>query len=523
MTTLPVEKPNTERRGRMAAVLITLVIISLHGYFLVHAGGLWRDEVNIINLAGSHSLSVMTNDSFPVLLPVMIKGWCAVRLNSDLGLRLFGVLTGLCLVGTLWLAAWTGRRTAPLFGLTLLGLNGYMIFWGDSLRAFGLGAVLIVLALAAMCFLLGKPTWQRTGILAVAATLSVQALYQNAVFFAGIALGGWLVCWQRKDKAAAVKIFVAALVPAVSLLPYLESVMRWQRTTTIRPGFSFKAALDNFNTVLAFPLPQYGWLWISLGLLVMGLGVAILFRASSPPAREVSRMTTAELQIFAGVILLSSVAGYLVFLHFAALITSPWYFLPLMAVVAACFDLGINLPALPRALRTLLYGILIGTVLLSVVFAFRDLNCRFTNVDLVAQRLAKEVSAQDYVVVTPWYLGISFDRYYRGAAPWDTMPPVSDHSTHRFDLVPISEADEARAMQPVLDRISNALQTGHRVWVVGWMRVPAPGHATASREAQFLAEHSESFETVDLKIKGQTSDYEDVSLLQANGWRAQKP
>jgi hypothetical protein len=486
-------------------------------------------------------------------------------------LRFLGVFAGLGLVAALWFATWSARRSVPLISLALLGLNGTVIFWGDSLRAFGLGSALIVWTLAATCRVLEKPNWGRTAMLCVAAVLSVQALYQNAVFFAGIGLGGWLVCWLRRDKAAALKILVAALASIISLLPYLACILKWQRTTTIRPGFSFTAALDNLQTILAFPLPQFVWLWSLLALAVVGLGGRVWLRrqplSASPEAglracvkmaqnqsssfsssssssifpcfrgrgRERRRgrtansrfshrlLTTAELQMFAGVIWLISLGGYLVFLRLAALITSPWYFLPLMAVGAACFDLGIPLSTLLRGLRTASWGILVGTVVLSVVFSLRDLNCRFTNVDLVASYLKQNVTEQDYVVVTPWYLGISFDRYYRGAADWDTLPPVADHSTHRFDLVPTSAADTARAMQPALDRMASTLQAGHRVWVVGWMRIPDRGRAASTPEGRLLAEHSQSFEPVDLKIKGQTSDYEDVSLLLAIGWRTNQP
>src|ERR1039458_4500954 len=68
----------------LAAVLVTLAIIGLHLFFLFHAGGFWRDEVNVINLAGSHSLSFMARDSFPVLMPLLIKGWAALVLAGSL-------------------------------------------------------------------------------------------------------------------------------------------------------------------------------------------------------------------------------------------------------------------------------------------------------------------------------------------------------------------------------------------------------------------------------------------------------
>lgn len=511
----------SDRPAWWAAWSITVVIVGLHFYFLFHAGGFCGDEVNVINLAQSHSLVYMTHDSFPILLPLVIRGWTAVGLTgNDLHLRTLGSLVGLGLTGALWLAAWTARRSPPLISLTLLGLNATAIFWEDYLRAYGLGSLLLVLVLAAMCFLLEKPTWWRTGILSIVAVFSVQALYHNAVFFASIGLGGWLVCWLRNDKGAALKILAAGMVAFISLLPYWGSVREWQQSTAvIRPGFSFVAVTDNFNTLAAFPLPQYVWVWKLLGLLVIGLGLAVFFRSTPGSAQSGGRLTLAELQVFAGTTLLAALVGYFVFLKFAAMITSPWYFLPLLAMGAVCFDLGVPLATMPRLVRVVVWGILMATVGVAVPFSARDLNCRFTNVDLVVKRLQAEISPLDYVLVTPWYLGISFDRYYHGAAAWDTLPPVADHTAYRFDLAQTALADR-RALEPVLDHIARTLQAGHRVWVVGWMRVPLPGKVAATEVGRFIAEHGQSFESVDLKIKGQTSDYEDESLLRADGWKS---
>jgi len=512
------------RPAWLAAVLITSAILGLHGFFLFHAGGFCGDEVNVINLAGSDSLAHMTRDSFPILLPLLIRGWAALGLaHSDLNLRLLGILIGLGIAGALWLAAWTARRSPPLISLTLFGLSGTAIFWEGYLRAYGLGSLLILLTLSAMCFMLGKPTWWRTAILSVVAVLSVQALYQNAIFVASIVLGGWLVCWLRKDKSTAVKIVVAGLAGVVSLLPYWGCVVKWQQATAvIRPGFSWVAAADNLNSIAAFPLPQYVWVWMLLALVLVALGMAAFFRSPPPPVRSDDRMTPLELQVFAGTTLLAAVVGYFIFLHFAALITSPWYFLPLLAVGASCFDLGIPMAAVPLRFRAVVWGVLIATVIVAIPLAIRNLNCRFTNVDLLTKRLMKEISPQDYVVVTPWYLGISFHRYYQGAADWDTLPPVADHTTYRFDLVPTAP-EMSRASQPVLDRIATTLQAGHRVWIVGLMSVPAPGRRAATEAGRFIAEHSQTFAPLDLKIHGPTSDYEDESLLRASGWKTDPP
>ncbi len=186
------------------ALAATLAVVWLHFYFLWHAGGFWRDEVNLINLSGRHSLTEMSKDSFPVLMPLLVSGWTAIGLGqNDLSLRLLGTLIGLALPAALWLAAWKIRRAPPLLGLVLLTLNSTVITFGDSLRAFGLGSVLILLTTAAAGWFLKNPTWRRAGVLAALAVLSVQALYQNAVFIAAICirrlgglraakkLGGW--------------------------------------------------------------------------------------------------------------------------------------------------------------------------------------------------------------------------------------------------------------------------------------------------------------------------------------------
>src|SRR5258708_36573993 len=47
----------------MIALLITLAAVWFHLSFRLYAGGLWRDEVNTINVATRHSLGEMANDS----------------------------------------------------------------------------------------------------------------------------------------------------------------------------------------------------------------------------------------------------------------------------------------------------------------------------------------------------------------------------------------------------------------------------------------------------------------------------
>src|SRR5215469_15534541 len=88
------------------AVLITLAAVSFHLAFLGRAGALWRDEVNTLNVAERHSLRDMSQDSFPILMPLIVRGWLALGLGeTDTGLRTLGTFIGVSLLAALWLTA----------------------------------------------------------------------------------------------------------------------------------------------------------------------------------------------------------------------------------------------------------------------------------------------------------------------------------------------------------------------------------------------------------------------------------
>jgi hypothetical protein len=55
----PVPGGFSRRPDWVAAAALTLATIALHMTFFIQAGGLWRDEVNLVNLAGSSSLHAM--------------------------------------------------------------------------------------------------------------------------------------------------------------------------------------------------------------------------------------------------------------------------------------------------------------------------------------------------------------------------------------------------------------------------------------------------------------------------------
>ena len=539
----PPERDSSRRIVWLAAVLITAAIVGLHFYLWFHAGGLWRDEVQIVNLSGSRSLLEMTHDSFPLLMPLLVRGWCLLGLgHSDLALRLLGTLIGLAMVAVLWLAAWTARRSPPLLSLLLLALNTRLIFYGDSLRAYGLGSMLIALTTGSAWAFLEKNTWRRAVLFALAALLSVQALFQNAVLVAAVCFGAWTICWQRKNLAAALKILVAAIVAAAALLPYWTRLASLPaNSVSLRSGFSPLTASNRFIEALGSPFAPFASMWVAGVFVLTGLTAVNLLARKQADAGSTCGPSNGNWSLFAGTTMLAALAGYAGFLWFAAVPTEPWYFLPLMAVIAVCFEIGLPLARLPTQFRPLAPGVLALIGLVAIPAARQDLNRRFTNVDILAHWLQAHASPEDCVVVVPWQCGISFNRYYDAEMAWQTLPPLADHARHRYDLVQLTMR-APDALQPVYEKIRQALQSGHRVWILGTIRVPknstpaaddslpaprayagssdtAYTAAIGSQLAGFLAGHSTQIEPAGPPAKQPVNSYEDLDLLVATGWR----
>jgi hypothetical protein len=235
--------------------------------------------------------------------------------------------------------------------------------------------------------------------------------------------------------------------------------------------------------------------------------------------------------------LLFGAAGFAFFLKLADLPTQPWYYTPLLAFSAVCLDAIFFTGwrwARPAAM-------ILAVVTISTAFAFGlpALKCRQTNVDLIAARLSTEVGPNDYVIVHPWHVGVTFERYYKGAAPWTTLPPLEDHALHRYDLLK-SKMQATDPLAPVIDRITSTLQSGNRVWLVGNIPFtqkplpeirPAPHNAWGWRDTsysfywgvqvtQFLAAHCGSAVVVMGRWESCVNPFENVVLVEVlTGWK----
>ncbi|HEV2330093.1 MAG TPA: hypothetical protein VGY56_15025 [Verrucomicrobiae bacterium] len=505
----------------IVAVLITLAVCALHFYYWLNIGGLWRDEVNLIVLSQRHSFAEMAKDSFPVLMPLIVRLWFIVGLGgTDLHLRLIGLLVGLGTVAALWVGTWKIRREPPLIGLVLLALNSIMIFFGDSLRAYGLGSVVAVMLTASGFVFLQKPSTMRAGWLALFAILSVQVLYHNVVLVAAVCFGAWAVCWRRMDGRAAIQVLIVAIVSAASLLPYagiLGILTSGQPTTLIfRTGATKFRFILSCKDILGYPLSGYIYVWAALTLMIIICACIGLWKQFTARTGDESSRLKHDFSLFASITLILAAVGFPIFFWRAQMPMQSWYLLPCVASAVVCFD-GAR-PNFSGMLRAVFLALAAGAAMLSGLTTANLLNRHFSNVDIFARELAADAAPQDYILVYPWNWAITFNYYYRGAAPWNTAPPLTDHSIHRVDLI-VAAMENTNALAPMFEKISQTLKSGHRVWYLGPAadtRIPIPGtsalasppppplkywgwseipysYAWGSQTLQFISDHSKTF------------------------------
>ncbi|HEX9255210.1 MAG TPA: hypothetical protein VF938_06680, partial [Candidatus Angelobacter sp.] len=252
------------------AALVTLCAVYLHVLFLLNAGGLWRDEAQLVHLSLLPSFSDvwqnLPHDSCPILMHLAVRAWSAAASlgNTDPGLRVLGLYVGLFLLLTFWFASWTMRNGAPLLAVTLAGLNVTMIRAGDSLRAYGLGSALTVLALAVVWRLTCRPSLAAFSCAVAVAVLSVQSLYQNAFFVFAACCGGFVLCAIERRWRDTLSISAVGVAAVVWLLPYVPLIEGAHWYVMYKVGFRFSYGWKQLSEATGSPLTVFSWVWVAL-------------------------------------------------------------------------------------------------------------------------------------------------------------------------------------------------------------------------------------------------------------------
>ena len=451
------------RRVELAAGLVlTLLLVYLHLSFMHSAGPLWRDEIHTFRLATMPSLSAMLGamslDSFPALSTLAIRLWAGAGLaDTDAGLRVFGFLVGSSIIGVIWLNARLIGRSVPLISLLLFGFSALTIRFGDSIRPYGLGILFIMLTLALVWKVVEAPDFRRTAAAATAAVLSVQCLFTNAFLLFAICLGAVTVClYNRAWKKAALLLGIGMLA-ALSLLPYLGIIrkssewvvlVQYANTFDLSWEVLFRSALGSTGSL-------FSWVW--LGLFLSGIILTVY---------HVLRKTKAEQRdklVFFTIAMTAGMASYFIAFRAMEVMPSPWYFLPPMAIAAVSLDAIFGNQRSLAVIR-----IAVAAVIVAVFFStvLHKVQARQTNIDLIAEKLEGLASKDDLILVSPWYFGITFQRHYKGEAPWMTIPLMEDLETTRYDILKKKMASPD-PLRPVIEGIEGTLARGGDLWLIG--------------------------------------------------------
>ena len=524
-----------------AASLVAAPIVVLHFVNWQYAGGLWRDEASVVNLALFPSLSEiwanLEHESFPLLLPLLVHGWDAIGFGgSDAALRVFGLLVGTAIVAALWWNAWQFSASPPLISMLLFGLSGTTIRWGDSLRAYGLGVFLLLLAMGLIWRVVRSPT--RGSIIAamLVSLLAVNALYQGILVLTTFSLGGVVVAIRRRDFKRALLVISIGVPAALSLLPYLGVIKRASQynVITVAPLDLSRIWLV-LQRALSDPSPLLFWLWAILlpGAIVAG---CLLLRTRKRPTPQ----DASDAAWFLLTTLVAVTITYYVFLTALKFPTEVWYYLVWMGLTAVAIDALVARWLRDDWARLIRAAAVVILAAILAPGAWQRTHVRMTNLDLAAARLSKEAARGDLILIHPWFCGVTFNRYYTGGAEWLTLPPLTDYRLHRNGLFKEQMQLDA-PIRPVLEKVEATLRGGHVVWLVGHYpfsqpprappKMPRAGEGPAGwnqapymtaygmEVAYFLQAHGGGSTPLNVDVKQSVNPFENFPVRAVIGWR----
>ena len=519
------------------SLLLSLTVLFLLALRLTHAGALWRDEVAVVNLARMASVTEIAHyfqhEAFPVPFPLFVRAYTNVFGTSDRALRLFGFVAGIAVLAAIWSSARLIGRSPPLVALALLGLNTTFLFWGTTVRGYGFGSALIILAFGLLASLLGEISTARVIVAALVSIAAVQCLVHNLALAAALTFSAALTSLiQRDSKRLIIFLGIFALC-VVSFLPYLNAYSNsWSQVVE----FPVTARLlwNQFNFALGNPNPTLALFWHIAILFLLGAAIWKLYRLRS------KRSPDWNLLLFASLAAIAAAVAYCEFLQTLSYLTRSWYFLALISFLAITFDCLATVLSAQNWIRIARLAFATIALVVLPINALSKILERQTNIDIVAQKISQDAKPADLIVIAPWQYGISFNRYYHGGTPRITLPSIADLRVHRYDLFREKMIAE-HPIDDVLEKIRQTLASGNRVWIVGGIKLPPEGRAPRSlpsapnssagwdnvaysdawmeQVSVFVREHSAQGQTVSLPSVGPVNPFEDVPLMVIGGWQ----
>jgi hypothetical protein len=538
-------KDRLSRAESLLAAILSTAAIAHHFLAAISAGALWRDEANTVGLATLPRISDvwanLESDSFPVgwILFVRFLAFTAGAMN-DTAFRITGLLIGLTLLAMLWINARAFKYGAPLMSLALIALNPSVIRWGDSLRAYGAGMAFAVLIGVMIWRFVEQSTGKRFLHAALAAILGVQVLYYNAPVVLSFCAAGACVAISRRDYRLVARVIAIGALAALSLLiyfPVIRAAATWNSLVTI-PTYDFSWFAFKLDEAIS---PAGGFAtatWVFVTLTAAWLCVRqVVLKPSALSDRERDKV------VFAFAALLAIAMSHYAFLKTLSYLTQPWYYLTLLVVIGITVDMIFGVLMTSRALRIGRVVLAAGIGAMTVFPAMNYVGMRMTNVDRIARAIGRKPRSGDVVLLAPWYLGVSFSRYYRGDAQLITVPEVPFHGYHRYDFIAaeMQRKDQARAVSGIVDGLRSALTSGRTVFLVSdgrvWIQerpvillppaeIPRDGWKSPLYQKEWsalvgaeLRDHAVSISPQILQTPTRVGGFENLYLTIVRGWR----
>lgn len=464
---------------RSAGLFLTLIVIYLHAFNFSRVGGLWRDEANSVTMAllpdFSRFWSALQYDSFPVIHYLVIRSWSFLFGSADTSLRFMGLTVGVLFVAALWCKAASFGKKAPIISLLLIGMNPLAIRFLDSVRPYGLAALTIVLSFTVVWRMLRNYNLQTLVLATVILIFTVQILFQSAIFVLAIGISAILTAFMQGGLRRAVKLTLPFLFAALSLVPYLSHLQKskeWSPVAMAPPASQelFKGLLRLINV----PFPWMMLVWFLFMAVTVFWIVFATWRSYVP--RDIDPDTVAQ-RLYCSLTLVISATLYILFLAgFTGISPKAWHYLPLLVLMVISAESLIDECLMAARLHLFMIVFVLVIAVSTFYHSSKYLQVRFTSMDIVAAAISSAVSANDLVVVMPWFYGVSFNRYYNGIAPWVSFPSLREKSLHRFDMIKERIA-KPEMISADLEIITTTLKKGGKVWIIGSAYAMQPGKA----------------------------------------------
>jgi hypothetical protein len=449
-----------------------------------HSAGriaLWRDEAQYVAIASLPSVEAIfsflyRHESHPPLYYVAGHAGRALvgSVDGSMGVLSFLASSG-AIVLVYAIAAAVFSRGAAVIAAAGTALSVPLLLYSVQLRPYALLSLLLLASHAALWRYWTARSSRWLAVWAVASAAALYTHYLSVLVMAGqLLVVGWLQ-WRgpaldgrdlRRLAGYGLALFAACL-PAFWLLAHQATETAYP---ALRPLRLEGPPLLLLGLSMSFPFEVF--LPILIGLAVLaGLaggrrpGVIVDARA----------LLAAPAPLFLLLALLATYRSQFLTPH-VLLVIVPFSMLLFGGHVASQFAAG-------RRWRAAAW--FEGGLCLALLSCFGAVGYSKTTVDLVAASVAAEARPSDLLLLAPGVVGVSFNRYFRGANSQINYPYAGRLELYPFDH-DFDHVVDPTAFAGVLDSVHAAHAAGRRVWFVAdgrWLRPDQPAPTTIPRDS----------------------------------------